>query len=99
RVARKRPVASVDEQHLARSEPSAFDAVCGIHAHDTRLRRRGDEPVARALPSQGAEAVAVEGRTDDDPVAERERGGPVPGFESDRLVAIEIADRRGEVAA
>src|SRR5207244_12712500 len=45
------------------------------------------------------EAGAIEGGADDESVAERERGRAVPRLETDGLVAVEVAHRRGQVAA
>ena len=99
RVAQQRPVARVDEQHLTRAQPSALDHVLGRHRHDAGFRRRGDQAFPGALPAKRAQAVAVEGRPHHDAVTESECGGSVPRLEPDRLVAVEVAHRRGEVAA
>src|SRR5439155_22945672 len=80
-------------------KPPALDDVFRRHRHQARLRGRGDQAVPGALPAERAQAVAIERRTDDDAIAEGEGGGAVPRLEADRLVAIEVAHRRGEVAS
>ena len=98
-VAQHRAVTRVDQQHLPRPEASAFDHCLGGHRDDAGFRRRRDEAIGRALPAQRPQSVAVERGADHDAVAERQRGRPVPWLEPDRLVAVEIAHRRGEVSA
>ena len=99
RVAEQRSIAGVDEQHLTWTEPAPLDDIRGRHRHHARLRRRGHETVFGALPSERPQPVAVERRADDGAVAEGQRGRAVPGLEPDRLVAIEIAHRGGQVAS
>ena len=96
---KQRTVPRVDQQHLTRPEPPALDDLFRRHRHDAGLRSRGAQAVAGSLPAQRPEAVPVKGRADHDPVTERESCGSVPRLESDRLVAVEIAHRRGEVSA
>src|SRR4029077_14113809 len=97
-VAKHGSVASVDQEHLARTESPALDDLRRRHGDDAGLRGGGAEAVACALPSKRSQSIAVERRAHHDAIAERERGRAVPGLEPNRLVAIEVADRRGEVA-
>ncbi len=97
-VAQHRAVARVDQQHLPRAQPAALDDCLRGHGHDAGFRRCRDESVGGALPAKGPESVAVERRPDHHAVAERQRGRPVPRLEPDRLVTVEIAHRRGQVA-
>ena len=99
RVAQQRPVASIDEQHLPRAKPSALHDIFRRHGHDAGLRRGGDEPVPGSLPAQRPQPVAVERRTHHHAVAECQCGGTVPGLETNRLIAVEVAHRTGQVAA
>ena len=97
-VAQDRPIACVDEEHLPRSQSAPLNHGFRSHGHHARFGCCRHEPIARALPPQWSQSVAIERRANYHAVAEGKRGGPVPRLETDRLIAIEIADGRGKVA-
>jgi len=80
-------------------QPATLDDVFRCHRHDASFGGRGDHAIARALPAQWSQAIAVEGCAHDDSVAESQRGRSVPGLEADRLIAIEVAHRPRDVTA
>ena len=82
----------IDDQHLARAKPAAPDAGTLGESEGARLRGAGDEPVVGDGVAQRAQAVAVEGSSDDPPVREDDPGWAVPRLEEACVVAVEGAN-------
>ncbi len=72
------PPAGLDEEQLARPEPTASDRLGGREGHGAGLGGDGHEPVARHREGGRPEPVPIDERADPPAVGEDDRGRPVP---------------------
>ena len=89
----------VDEEELARLQPSLAEHVLGWNVQHTGLRREHDPAVLRLEPAARAQSVAVECRADHAAVGERDCSGPVPRFHQAPVEVVETAQVIGYVVA
>ena len=80
----------VDEQHPAGLQPRLLHDVLRRDVEDAHLRGEDQPVVIRDVVSGRAQSVAVERRTDDITVGEKNRRRTVPGLHHRRVIVIEI---------
>ena len=66
------------DEHPARPEPALADDLLRGHVEDSRLRGHDEHVVVGQAVARGPQPVAVEGRADERPVRERDRGRDRP---------------------
>ena len=90
-VADDASLAGVDQEHLAGLQAALRNDLGGFDVDHADLGRHHDEIVVGHPVPAGAQAVAVEHRTDHLAVGERDAGRAVPGFHHRRVEPIEVA--------
>ena len=82
----------VDDQHLARTETSAFENRLGIEIDQTGLGAGDHQAIACDEVAAGPQTVAIERSADEMTVSEGERGGAVPRLDAIGVVVHELGD-------
>jgi hypothetical protein len=84
----------VDDEHLARLEPPAFDHVLSWNPQGSVLRCHDDPAVLRDGVPRRTQPVPVQRGADDTAVGEGDRGRTVPGLHKRAVVLVESAALR-----
>ena len=93
-----RPLGGVDQEHLARLEPTLEPDLLGRDRQHAGLAGQHDQVVVGDHVPAGPQAVAVEHRADQGAVGEDQAGRAVPGLGQAAVVLVEGPPRRVEVA-
>ena len=87
----------VHRDHLSRSQAPFLHDVAVVHLEHPDLRTHNDQAAVRDLVPCGPQPVPVQRGAHDGAVAERDSGGPVPGFHQTIVIFIESAKILGHV--
>ena len=81
----------IDQEHLARLEAALLFDIGRVDVEYSNFARHDDAVVVRDVVAAGAEAVAVEGRSNDVAVGERDRRRAIPRLLQGRVIFVEGA--------